>query len=828
MKKKYADIVLPVPIDQSFTYLIPPELNSVIQPGMRVLVPFGKRKLTGYVVDLPETTSIKKLRTIEDILDEEPALSAEILQLARWISEYYLCPLGEVLKATLPAGIDIELERIIRINPSLFDIEEIFNPRTETLQSRVVEAVKSAGKLNFKQLAKKVGSTKLHYTVLQLVKNGLLTLSEKLPDAKVKPQIVKFVRLKKEIRTEDQFYQLLEKLKPGAKKQLACLKFLWERQTAIPQTELIRQCKASSQTVARLIESNMVSIEKREVIRHYYDFEIDGPAPEMNLNSDQTQALATISQIIEAEQYRAFLLHGVTGSGKTQIYIEALKKALARGKGGIVLVPEISLTPQTVRRFQSNFPNQVAVQHSRMSPGERYDSWRKVKQGTYRIVVGARSAIFAPVENLGLIIVDEEHEASYKQFETNPLYHARDVAVMRARSNQAVVILGSATPSVESYYNGLNQKYHLIQLPRRIDDIPMPEVRIIDMAREHRVYGFENTRVFSHLLKKKIKEKLERQEQIILLQNRRGYSPYIRCKKCGHIEQCFQCNITLTYHKKISRLRCHYCGYTTPVITECPECGDEQIIFKGVGTQKVEEELTRLFPEARVVRMDLDTTQGKLAHDKIITSFGEGKYDILLGTQMVAKGLDFHRVTLVGVISADTGLFLPDFRAAERTFQLLTQVAGRAGRKGAQGEVIIQTYSPNHTCLFFARKHDFVGFYQQEDQARQELNYPPYGRIISLLFKGEAELEVARAANTFKALLQPENSPFDVLGPAPAPLTKVLNQYRWQIVVKSPRKTDPAGTGIRRFIQKAVEKYQQQMKDCPVRISIDVDPMALC
>jgi primosomal protein N' (replication factor Y) len=462
-----------------------------------------------------------------------------------------------------------------------------------------------------------------------------------------------------------------------------------------------------------------------------------------------------------------------------------------------------------------------------MSPGERFDAWRKLKAGTYRIVVGARSAIFAPIHPIGLIIVDEEHETSYKQFETAPLYHARDVAIVRARMNNAVTLLGSATPAVESYYNALNQKYQLLSLSHRIDDLPMPSVTIVDLMREHRVYGFENTQVFSMLLKKKIGEKLERGEQIILLQNRRGFAPTIRCHECGYIEMCENCNITLTYHKQGLNLRCHYCGFAKSMVTQCPECGKQQIIYKGVGTQKVEEELARLFPAARVVRMDLDTTSGKLAHDRIIVDFGAGKYDILLGTQMVAKGLDFHRVTLVGVISADTGLFLPDFRASERTFQLLTQVAGRAGRKGAQGEVVIQTYSPDHICLLFAQHHDFLGFYNFEEKSRQELNYPPYGRLVLTLFKGENDVEVAQAANHFKQSFSWLMAGLEILGPAPAPVTRIQNQYRWHLVFKSSKATDPSGAILRHAVTMAAKNFRETFGDSKVKIVIDVDPLSM-
>lgn len=823
MNPEFAEVAVPLPIDHLFTYRIPTELKSLVAPGMRVLVPFGQRKITGYVVNLLTATTEKSLKSILDVLDPQPAISTELLELAEWMGEYYLAAPGEVLKAMLPAGIAIESERGVRLLPNLPDLD--FS-RIPTAQANVIQALQEKGTLSFKQLEKLPGLRGLHYCVRKLEEAGIVEVAEKIQSAKVKPKMEKMVRLARRPVTEAEFREELAQVGSCAKKQIACLEYLWQHRQPVPQRVLLQRLETGSQTVAALVKSGLLVTELQEVSRNY-ELEPGEPAPKIELNPDQREALVTIRTSIHATQFQVFLLHGVTGSGKTQIYIEALKEVIQQGRSGIVLVPEISLTPQTVRRFQSNFPGMVAVLHSRMSPGERYDSWRKVKAGTFRVVVGARSAIFAPVENPGIVIVDEEHEASYKQFETNPLYHARDVAVVRAKMNQAVVILGSATPSIESYFNALTQKYHLIHLPRRIDDIPMPAVQIVDMLREHRVYSFELTQVFSTILKKKIAEKLARQEQIILLQNRRGYAPYIRCKKCSHVEQCVNCNITMTYHKKISRLRCHYCGHTTTVPLKCPECGEAQFAFKGVGTQKVEEELAKYFPEARVVRMDLDTTRGKLAHDKIITSFGQGKYDILLGTQMVAKGLDFHRVTLVGVISADTGLFLPDFRAGERAFQLLTQVAGRAGRKGAQGEVVIQTYSPDHACLLLAQKHDFLGYFQLEEAARKELKYPPYGRLVGVLFKGENEAAVAQAARLFCQLLDTEKSTLEVLGPTPAPLARVQNQFRWQVVIKSPRISDPSGARLRASVAVAARNFRQQTGESAVRISIDVDPMAL-
>ncbi|MCI0513522.1 primosomal protein N' [candidate division KSB1 bacterium] len=827
MNFKFAEIAVPLPIRQLFTYRIPAWLEARLQSGMRVLVPFGRRSLTGYVVHLAAETSVPDLRDIEDVLDDAPSLQPDLMALAQWISDYYLCAPGEVFKAMLPAGTTVDSDRHIQLKPVPPAAAASKPDPISERQQQILTTLAVEGELSVKMLQKKIGSNALHYNLQQLVAKNRIEISYKLQRPKVKPKFEKFVRFKHHFQAESEFQTALTHLDARLIKYRHCLQYLWEQKNPVRLKEFLQQVQISSRSLKNFLTTGWLEIIQQEVHRDYYATTATLPLETIVLNPEQNQALSEISTALLTRTFKAFLLHGVTGSGKTQVYIEALKQVIARGQGGIVLVPEISLTPQTVRRFQSNFPGLVAVQHSRMSPGERFDAWRKLKAGAYRIVVGARSAIFAPIQSIGLIIVDEEHETSYKQFETAPLYHARDVAMVRARMNNAVTLLGSATPAIESYYNALNQKYQLVSLPHRIDDLPMPSVTIVDLMREHRVYGFENTQIFSMLLKKKISEKLDRGEQIILLQNRRGFAPTIRCQNCGYIEMCENCNITLTYHKQGLNLRCHYCGFAKSITAQCPECGKQQIIYKGVGTQKVEAELAQLFPDARVVRMDLDTTSGKLAHDRIIIDFGAGKYDILLGTQMVAKGLDFHRVTLVGVISADTGLFLPDFRASERTFQLLTQVAGRAGRKGAQGEVVIQTYSPDHVCLLFAQHHDFLGFYSFEEKSRQELNYPPYGRLVLILFKGEIDAEVAQAANHFKQSFSWLAAGVEILGPAPAPVTRIQNQYRWHLVFKSSKATDPSGAILRRAVTQAAKNFRETFGDSKVKLVIDVDPLSM-
>ena len=515
---------------------------------------------------------------------------------------------------------------------------------------------------------------------------------------------------------------------------------------------------------------------------------------------------------------------------------------MERGKSAIVLVPEISLTPQIVRRFKSHFGGAVAVVHSRMSAGERHDVWRLALRGEYRVVIGPRSAVFAPLEKLGLIVVDEEHEASYKQFDSTPRYNARDAAIVRASLCGAVAVLGSATPSVESYHNAGEGKYTLLEMPQRIQEVTMPAITIVDMTAERKrnyaalkeslppesrmkLKEFHQPSI-SALLEEKIGDRLSRKEGIILLQNRRGFAPFVECTDCGYAETCDRCNVTLTYHLAKRHLRCHYCGLIRPPLAQCPQCLGFNIRLQGVGTQRVEQELAALFPQARVARMDLDTTSRKGAHERILTRFGDGEADILLGTQMVAKGLDFARVTLVGVISADTQMLLPDFRSSERTFQILTQVAGRAGRSTLHGEVIIQTRQPAHRSLAHVVDHDFTRFFEEELQTRKELDYPPFSRIVLVETKGPEEEDVRKEAERFRRLIKDDSAAFTVLGPSPAVIGKIKDQFRWHLVVKSLKSGDPAGSIIRESLHHAVTAFERGRKG-NIRLIVDVDPVGM-
>ncbi len=825
-KYPYAEVVFPVPVDHPFTYVIPERFLGDVVPGSRVYVPFGPRKVTGFVVGRRKTTDLEELKEIEEVLDPVPLFTPEVLALAKWIGEYYICGWGEVLKAALPAGIQVMSQKVVRLTHehpiSLAESLAYRAPR----QAEIVRVLATDSPMPLNKLKRQVQTGSVYSALRGLRAAGHVRIELSLPKAKVGKKFETFVELAETLGYDD-LPDLIEEMRQRAPTQAKCLEvFLAFPDMEFTRADFTRRAGVSSTVVKGLVERGILALRKEESYRNYYGEQVIEPPPNIVLNPDQRVALEEIKGRIDREEFSTCLLHGVTGSGKTQVYIEAIYHALAQRRTAIVLVPEIALTPQMVSRFRSHFGEKVAVFHSRMSPGERYDSWRKTWEGQHQIVIGPRSAIFAPLTNIGLIVVDEEHEPSYKQVDLTPRYHARDVAVMRAKLSKAVVVLGSATPSVDSYFNAQVGKYQLLTLPKRIDDVPMPAIEIVDLRREPRIIGRKEPIIFSRLLRKKIDEKLALGEQIILFLNRRGFATLIKCQDCGYTAKCENCDITLTFHITNHTLKCHYCGYMRRAPETCPQCNGINIFFRGVGTQRVEEEIHTLFPGVNAVRMDLDTTKGKWAHDKILTKFASGEFRILLGTQMVAKGLDFPKVTLVGVISADTELLFPDFRAGERTFQLLTQVAGRAGRKDRKGEVIIQTYSPDHYSLYYAKNHDFLSFYKAEMADRRGLSYPPYSRIINMLFRGPEEQSVKRVAEKLGSLIQASGA-FKMLGPAAATLSKLQGDYRYQILFMSLKQSDFGGQEMKNAIRSALAAFKQKHRAKKVHISIDVDPVSI-
>lgn len=811
-----AHVVPLTPVDQVYTYLVPAELEAEAIPGARVVVPFGHRTLTGVIAKRADEEMGPKLKPLRDVLDETPSFSPVLLKLTKWIADYYVCAWGEVLKAALPAGATVESQRIVRRTqrPAL---------GLDDAAGRILAALEASGSQPVGMLQNgSIGATAS--LLRRLERDGFVTIDNELAAPSVSVKTEWHLRLADGVNGAE-----TEALR-GAK-QTAVVESLGRfRAIGEPeprQADVLADTGASSATVKSLIKKGLVERIEREVVRTPFDADVlPEPPPIYPLHAGQTTALIHIGAAIEQQEAKTFLLHGITGSGKTEVYIQSLKQTLAQGRTGIVLVPEIALTPQTVRRFRAHFGDRVAVLHSRMSAGERYDAWRHLQGGRFDVAIGPRSAIFAPLTNVGLVVVDEEHEASYKQFDPAPRYHARDVAVVRASLEGAVCILGSATPSLESYLNAKAKKYTLLRMPDRVpvagrEAAELPPVEIVDLTWEKKVRRLKGA--LSHPLREAIADRLEKGEGIILLQNRRGYSPLITCDDCGWSPMCRDCAVTLTFHKSHRHLRCHYCGRVERLSTVCPQCGSSDLAQVGAGTQRVEEELAEVFPEARILRMDLDTTGRKNAHQKILDAFGRGDADILIGTQMVAKGLDFARVTLVGVVDADTGLLLPDFRAAERTFQLLMQVAGRAGRGDLRGRVILQSRDPENPALQHAAEHDFLGFLRTELPDRHTIGYPPFGRLVGVEFKGPNERTVENVAERWTGILRKQSGAVEVLGPNPAFIGRVKKQFRFHTIIKGNR--NAGAYALPRLVRAVSAQFGSPPKG--VRINIDVDPVGL-
>jgi primosomal protein N' (replication factor Y) len=846
-----AQVIVDVPAretDRPFDYVVPEHLQAWTEIGSRVAVPFGGRLLQGFVVGFSREAEVDpgRLKEVAEVLDALPPLTPELIELGKWMSKRWICPLAVSLQAMLPAALKGRSEKYIALAPQAEKPENL-----DQREEEMWRLFESGAAVKWSRLIREFpdGGPRLR----RWLKEGRLTQREQVENRlSVKTEAVVYPPPPEEIRS------MLADFPARARKQRDVLELLAENPGAVALSELAAAADVSPSVIRALAERGMVEIRQEMLDRDPYQgraFPVSGP---LALTPAQQSALNPIAEALKRRDFRMFLLHGVTGSGKTEIYLQAIQKCLEQGREAIVLVPEISLTPQMVERFKSRFGARVAVLHSRLSHGERYDEWRKIREGRAQVAVGARSAVFAPFTNIGLIVIDEEHESSYKQ-EESPKYHARDVAAYRASLNGAAVVLGSATPSLESYAaaTGAAEPEITIQyiaLPERVGDRPLPEVRIVDMREELRL---GNRAMFSRALAEALQERLRRREQAVLLLNRRGYSTFVMCRSCGYTCKCPHCEIALTYHKGSRNLRCHYCGYAEPEPSSCPDCQSPHIRYFGTGTQKVEEALAQTFPGIRVIRMDVDTTSEKGSHEKWLTMFREEKADVLLGTQMVAKGLDFPKVTLVGVLAADAALRLPDFRASERTFQLLTQVAGRAGRHELPGEVIIQTYDPGHVSVASVVGHDYEGFVIQELEARRLLGYPPFGRLAAILFAHESvpvllsvgdmfarKLRERAAAAGFGAIVSGGADRFgtsrhdwtagnganrqggadglEVLGPVPAPIARLKDRYRYQCMVKYRGKLD-AGA----LIAEVLQEMREAVKKSGVTISVDIDPQMM-
>ncbi|MGA7827586.1 MAG: primosomal protein N' [Geobacteraceae bacterium] len=741
------EVAVPLPVDRTFHYSVPESLRSSVRAGVRVLVPFGRRKLTGYVLGSTAAPA-GELKDVLEVLDVEPLFTSREIGFFHWIASYYLFPLGEVIKTALPSGINIESRRktVTAADGSLSTEEHLTTGkgiRRERFYHAAPDATDCSG-------IRGTGARILLY----LLEHGASSRAQ------------------------------INELFPNP-----------------------------SAPLKRLTELGLVTVEAREVYRDPFRDEEVSAETALSLNDHQEAAFSRVAETVSAGEFSPFLLHGVTGSGKTEVYLHAIAHALNLGKRALVLTPEIALTPQLVRRFRGRFSEGIAVLHSGLSPGERYDEWRRISRGEVAIVIGARSAIFAPLDNLGIIVVDEEHEASYKQSE-GVTYNARDLALVRGKLEKATVVLGSATPLITTYHAAQEGRIHYLPLPERVQGRLLPETRIIDTRH---LKGA----TFSPEMIAAITDNLTTGGQTLLFLNRRGFATFLQCKDCGHVYRCPNCSVSLIHHRSKQRHFCHYCDYSLPAPSVCPECHGTDIGLFGRGTERLEDEVKELFPDARVARMDSDTTSGRGGHARILKQLEEGSIDILIGTQMIAKGHDYPGVTLVGIVSADATLNIPDFRSAERTFQLVSQVMGRAGRGDMPGKVIIQGLSHDHYALLRAAAHDYRGFYEEEVVFREEAGYPPFSFLAMVAISGTAEKSVEKGAQDAARSLREERQQLkirtEILGPAPAPLAKVRGRFRWQILLKAHNRSE---------LKRLLTAFQRKWSPPRIlRTNIDIDPV---
>lgn len=799
-----AAVIVDVPAkqtDREFDYKIPDKWLGLIQPGMRVIVPFGPRMVQGFVTSLKDKSEFDKLRQIKEPMDLEPVLNSELLQLGNWLTLKAMCFKISALQAMLPSAMKAKYEKVLKVT---VDKRNLLDPEVQRFLANHdsiswKDVINGGETVRFQKEVQK-GNIEVIYQV----KNRMNKKKVKMVETVLSVQEMKDV---------------MSSLSANAKKQQEVIQYFVEHQEKIQLKDLLEATGASNGTIRTLVDKKVLRESDEEIYRNPYEnrtFERSNP---FTLTDEQAAALSPIVASVEKDEHDVFLLYGVTGSGKTEVYLQAIDAVLKKGGEAIMLVPEISLTPQTVKRFKERFGEQVAVMHSGLSVGEKYDEWRKIHRKEVKVVVGARSAVFAPFENLGLIIMDEEHESSYKQ-EENPRYHARDVAIERAKNHKCPVILGSATPALESFARAQKGVYQLLPLTRRMNNHPMPSVEIVDMREELRG---GNRSMFSELLFEKLKDRIERGEQTVLMLNKRGHSSFVMCRSCGVVLNCPNCDISLTYHRMNDSLKCHYCAHEEKMPSICPECSSDHIRFFGTGTQKVEEEITKLLPEARVIRMDVDTTSKKGSHERLLQAFGEGKADILLGTQMIAKGLDFPNITLVGVLSADTMLHLPDFRSSEKTFQLLTQVSGRAGRHELEGEVVIQTYTPEHYSVELSSYQDYDSFYQREMLIRRQNHYPPYFYMAMVTVSHEDLMKTVATTEKITQFLGSRLSKGAIiLGPVASPISRINNRYRYQCLIKYKREPE-----LQSLMRSILEHYQQETAQQKLQINIDLNPQIM-
>ena len=820
----FAELLLPVPIPRLFTYRVPATLNDHIKTGQRAIVQFGDRKvLTALVINIhQQPPKDYEAKYILEILDEFPAVSDLQLKLFQWMADYYMCTMGEVMNAALPAGLKLSSESMVQLHPA-FDAEEsefAFSEKEMMLLKRLQHDT-----LSYSEIAKFLGVKYIYSILKSLSGKNAIVLFEEVKE-KFKPKTEKRIRLSPDFSTEEALQELFKTLAAKPKQESVLLKYLQEvpvlhdtarNKTGIAKKTLITE-DISESSLNTLIKNNI--FEEFEIVIPRFGFEDNTEMPVVLLSEEQERAQFEIFKSFE--KHNITLLHGITGSGKTEIYINLIKKALDSEAQVLYLLPEIALTTQIVQRLKKVFGSAMGVYHSKFSDNERVEVWNGVLNGKLKFVVGVRSSIFLPFDNLGLIIIDEEHDGSYKQHEPAPRYHARDAALVMGQLHHAKVLLGSATPSVETFYHAQQDKYGFVKLDKRFGDAQLPVIALADMGQERKRKTIKGE--FSSLLLKNIEEALSKKEQVIIFQNRRGYSPMVNCEDCGWVPKCVNCAVSLTYHQFRHSLVCHYCGYKESLPNRCPVCTSARLTTVGYGTEKLEEELKLYFPEANIQRMDLDTTRSKTGYETIIDQFEKGETNILVGTQMVTKGLDFDKVSLVGVFNADRMMHFPDFRSYERAYQLITQVSGRAGRRAKQGKVVIQTSSPDHPILTYILNHKYGEFYKREVDDRKQHSYPPFSRLIEITVKHIDKKICRDAAAALADAFRKNVQGIKILGPGEPMISKIRNQFLMAILIKIPRgKADLVS--IKSIIQQNIESVLKEKTFRSVRVIADVDPV---
>lgn len=825
----FAEILLPLPIPGTYTYRIPFELNQKAKVGQRAVVQFGKTKImSGLIVSLtnevPDCTNIKYLL---DILDDDPVVNENQLKLWQWIASYYMCYLGEVMQVALPSALRLSSESKIMLSED-FELDSMTLSDNEFL---IVEALQIQPQLTITEVSKIIGYKKIMPLVKTMIEKKIIVMQEELQQ-KYKAKYERYVRLSNTYRDEAKMHELMDALSKRAYKQLELLMaFLVLGGSAdndVLASELLKKADATSGVLSALVTKGVFEAYEKRVSR-LKEYKALTDVSTISLTEKQQEAFDGIHKGFEGE--KPVLLHGVTASGKTEIYIKLIQEALDEGKQVLYLLPEIALTEQIINRLKKYFGDRVGVYHSRYDNNERVEIWHQVmcfraqhsaggnKQSKYQIIIGSRSAVFLPFSDLGLIIVDEEHDSSFKQIDPAPRYSARDLAALMAKMFHARLLMGSATPSFESYFNAKQNKYHLVSLTERYGGVEMPEIIIDDLRIETRRKTMQAN--FGKTLVDAMNKTLEEKNQVILFQNRRGFSLRLECDHCNYIPQCINCDVSLIYHKNQNLLKCHYCGYTASVPTECPSCKSTDIKMHGFGTERIEDDLKVVFPDAQCARLDLDTTRTKNSYQHILEQFQNKETNILVGTQMVTKGLDFDSVKVVGILNADNMLTFPDFRAYERSFQLMEQVSGRAGRKGGKGQVIIQTYQPQHPVILNVVSHDYVKFYEEQMPIRRQFNYPPYSRLVMIRLKDVDNLKLNKATDELAKIFR-QVFKENLLGPEYPVVSRVKNQYIKQMLIKINK--DLNSNKVKEFIRNTIEEFKHNSEYKSVRIQIDVDP----